>query len=1104
MFTSIYQRSRSFREVQLLAVSVAFLLCVPVLPAQGWTPVWSDEFNSPTAGAAPDASKWTYDLGNNNGTGEVETSTNSRANSYQDGNGHLVIAILKDGQGNYTSAHLKTARLYAAGPYGKIEASIQTAATDGLGSAFWSLGNNYVSGTPWPPSGEIDFLEQLGRAPTTAYGTIHGPGYANTGVGTPYTQSNNLSAGFHTYGVIWTPYRVQWYLDGTVYGDLNRASLPNGGLWEFNDPFYLILSAGVGGGFSGPVDNTSVFPQKMLVDYVRVYQWSEAPAPASGLNATAQSATQVNLTWTGSSTIGALYNVYGSTTNNFTLNENNNILATQVSGTSYVVAGLLPSTPYYFKVVAMNNQREAASTNQASVTTASTSTGSNGNAIQINAGGYASGTFQNDSYFAGGGANYAVAAVATPGIANPAPLSVYLTTRTGNSTYTIPHLAPNANYNVQLDFVETYWPAAGQRLFNVFLNGAPALTNFDIYQAAGGQNKAIAQILPTKADANGNIVIQFADGAADHAAVSGIEITQGGNGGVTSSGNVTYFAVDAGGGAAQSFGADQDFTGGTPGATVTDAIDTSGISNPAPATVYQSNRVGNFAYTVPGLQAKTAYKVRLHFAETYFSSVGARTMNVSINGKQVLNNFDIYATAGAKNKAVIEEFNALSPQNGTIVIAVNTVVNNGLLSGAELIATPGAILPPAPVIDLSATSSSSTQATLKWAASPANSATYTVYRSTSYGFLPSSTTKIATGLTTTSYTDSGLPYATPSFSLYPTYYYIVTTSNSAGESIPSSQATVQLPLHSAPASGIALNCGTTAPVGNFIGELNYRGGTPSSSSAAVSTSGVANAAPAAVYQTARFGGPFNYTFPGLTANGSYTVRVHEAETFFRAANQRLFDILINNVIVATNYDIYAAAGGQNKAVVASYNVTADANGQVSVQFGNDLADNAQCSAIEIVSTAGSGGGASSIAIDAGGGAAAPFLADQDYSGGGTATTTNAVSIGGVTNPAPQAVYQSNRAGVMTYTIPGFTADSSHVVRLHFAELYFSNPGQRAFNVSVNGTAILANFDIIKAAGTRYTANIQQFTATANSSGQFVIAFTNGSANQPEVSGIEIQ
>ena len=145
-----------------------------------------------------------------------------------------------------------------------------------------------------------------------------------------------------------------------------------------------------------------------------------------------------------------------------------------------------------------------------------------------------------------------------------------------------------------------------------------------------------------------------------------------------------------------------------------------------------------------------------------------------------------------------------------------------------------------------------------------------------------------------------------------------------------------------------------------------------------------------------------------------------------------------------------------------------------------------------------------LAIDAGGGAAAPFVADEDYSGGGTLTTQHAIDTTGVTNPAPQAVYQSNREGTFSYAIPGFTAGSTHAVRLHFVEQYFSNPGSREFNVSINGTQVLTNFDVIRAAGARYKATVQTFSGVADASGRIVISFTRGAVDQAEVSGIEVQ
>ena len=144
-------------------------------------------------------------------------------------------------------------------------------------------------------------------------------------------------------------------------------------------------------------------------------------------------------------------------------------------------------------------------------------------------------------------------------------------------------------------------------------------------------------------------------------------------------------------------------------------------------------------------------------------------------------------------------------------------------------------------------------------------------------------------------------------------------------------------------------------------------------------------------------------------------------------------------------------------------------------------------------------------ISAGGPASGTWLADEDFTGGSTINHANTINTNNVTNPAPAAVYQSARIGAgatFTYAIPGLTAGSSHTVRLHFCETYFTTAGSRVFNVSINGTQVLANFDIVKASGGENIANIQQFTATANASGQIVITFTSVT-NNALISGIEI-
>jgi hypothetical protein len=147
-----------------------------------------------------------------------------------------------------------------------------------------------------------------------------------------------------------------------------------------------------------------------------------------------------------------------------------------------------------------------------------------------------------------------------------------------------------------------------------------------------------------------------------------------------------------------------------------------------------------------------------------------------------------------------------------------------------------------------------------------------------------------------------------------------------------------------------------------------------------------------------------------------------------------------------------------------------------------------------------------LSINAGGSADGAFLADRDVTGGNTAPrTTVAIDRSLVPTPAPaESVYQTERWGAMTYRIPGLVARSTHRVELHFAEVYFSRAGQRKFNVSINGTRLLSNFDIFAEAGASNRAIVRTFDATASASGEIVINFSVGSANQPKVSGIVVR
>ncbi len=150
-------------------------------------------------------------------------------------------------------------------------------------------------------------------------------------------------------------------------------------------------------------------------------------------------------------------------------------------------------------------------------------------------------------------------------------------------------------------------------------------------------------------------------------------------------------------------------------------------------------------------------------------------------------------------------------------------------------------------------------------------------------------------------------------------------------------------------------------------------------------------------------------------------------------------------------------------------------------------------------------------VNSGGGAVSPFSADQFFSGGVTHSTSASIDLSGVANPAPAAVYQTERWGgdgfgndaPFTYTFPGLTPGASYLVRLHFAEIHFTSAGQRLFNVTINGNQVLTNFDVIVAAGAPDAADVEEFITTADSNGNIIILYSQGSANHAKSSGIEI-
>jgi len=394
----------------------------------------------------------------------------------------------------------------------------------------------------------------------------------------------------------------------------------------------------------------------------------------------------------------------------------------------------------------------------------------------------------------------------------------------------------------------------------------------------------------------------------------------------------------------------------------------------------------------------------------------------------------------------------IASNSGTVDNAGTTVKSGAILSdvsswgGSAGSCTAVPTVPGTP----SGTGTSSSAISVTWGGSTAGSSctvSYNLYRSTTSGFTPSSSNQIASGLSTASYADSGLTAST-------TYYYVVEAVDADGSSTASGQGS---------GTTLAASCSadTSAPTGLTV------------TSTTASSIGLSWTAPTP---------PANCTVSSYTVYGGTTSN----PTTVVASGVTSASYTATGLSASTTYYYTVAA------------VDAFGTSPASAQVGDTTSGTGVTDFIAIAA----GGPAES---DASGGDA-NFVADVDFSGGGdnthTTKTINLTQPGA--NAAPMAVYQYGRAGTTTYTIPGMVAGSTHTVLLHFSENYYSAAKKREFNVAINGTPVLTNFDIYATAGAEYKAVVESFTATANSSGDIVIALTKGSQDQALIMGIEIR
>lgn len=263
----------------VLLLSLLFLLVscnlfatpTPEWEREGWTLIWQDEFD----GEVLDPAKWAVEIGGHGwGNNEKQFYTDRTENlRLEDG---LLIFEARDEffvRRNYTSGRIKTQGLFSF-TYGRVEARMKLPYGQGMWPAFWMLGEN-IDAVPWPGCGEIDIMEHIGREPRFVYGTVHGPGYSGaSGIGN-FTSfpGASLSDAFHTFAIEWEPEEIRWFVDDNQFFTLKPIQVT--GEWVFDHPFFILLNLAVGGYWPGDADETTVFPQFLEVDYVRVYQRPE-------------------------------------------------------------------------------------------------------------------------------------------------------------------------------------------------------------------------------------------------------------------------------------------------------------------------------------------------------------------------------------------------------------------------------------------------------------------------------------------------------------------------------------------------------------------------------------------------------------------------------------------------------------------------------------------------------------------------------------------------------------------------------------------------------------------------------------------------------------
>jgi len=598
--------------------------------------------------------------------------------------------------------------------------------------------------------------------------------------------------------------------------------------------------------------------------------------------------------------------------------------------------------------------------------------------------------------------------------------------------------------------------------------------------------------------------------------------------------NQGTITADDSGGSSGSFTYDTDFSGGATYSTSA-VIDTSAATNPAPAGVYQTARYGgNFSYALMGLTPGDSYTVRMHFAENFNSAAGLEVFNVTINGTQVLTNFDIFAAAGGEYKAVVEAFTTMADGNGNIAVGFSPVTGSAQINGIEVLSgsttvqaincglLSGTISVQAGSFTNQGSLAVSNGEALSVSGLVGNIGAVTVSGSgsslTLNGTSYVNNQPLSAGAGTTLTLDGGWRNTSTITASNAMLKLGNSTTWSNTGTINATNSTVNLG-----GTFTTANIGTISRTGgavNITGILDNTGGTLAFN-AATGSWNLSGGTIKGGTITESSGAELVFTSLGGTLNG-----VMFSGDLDLASNSGAFahvvnGLTLNNVTVWLGNGAGSGYGGElyfdntetlggtgtvvfGRGTFFTYNSTDNNPSALTLTIGSGITVHGSSGAVSDAGYPATVINQGTITADGSGGGSGSFSNDLGFSESYTSFTSAVIDTSTVTNPAPAAVYQTARYDYVNfnYALVGLTPGASYTVRLHFADFFDSAAGENVFNVMINGTQVLTNFDIYMVAGGEYKAVVEAFTAVADSNGYISVGFSSvtGAA---QINGIEV-